>query len=106
MKVIDADRKSLGAYAWPGGYPIIYMACDGWREDDGKLNFNKHDRSENTCCPKCAADVEKWPDIIIIAEYIHWEGPPEYCEYCNGFTDSAYGDPSKDTPEVDLEAGL
>ena len=94
MKTIDADRKALQAYAWPGGYPVMYLARDGWRDDEtGKLDFNQHDHSEAICCAKCAADVEQWPDIIIVAQYVHYEGAPEYCEYCNGLTESAYGDP-------------
>lgn len=95
MKIQDAARKDLQAYAWPGGYPVMYLARDGWREDDGKLDFNRHDRSENVCCAECAADTDKWPDLIIVANYIHYEGQPEYCEYCNEFTESAYGDPAE-----------
>jgi hypothetical protein len=72
MRTVDVDRKELTAYAWPGGYPVMYLAMDGWREDDGTLTVN--DRSENACCAKCAADVNGWPDII-------------------SFTESAYGDP-------------
>lgn len=92
MKALNAARKDLPAYAWPGGYPVMYLARDGWRED-GKLDFNEHDRSENVCCAACAANVDLRPDLIVTGEYIHYEGPPEYCEYCNGFTESAYGDP-------------
>ncbi len=87
--IIDAARKALQAYAWPGGYPVMYLAREGWREEDGKLTVNQHDRSENVCCAKCAADVDKWPDIIITADYVHYEGEPEQCEYCNSLTDSA-----------------
>lgn len=98
MKILDDARKSLNAYAWPGGYPVCYLARDGCRDDEtGKLDFNQHDRTESACCATCTANVESWPDLIIVAEYIHYEGPPEYCEWCNGFTDSAYGDPAEET---------
>lgn len=94
MKKLDADRNGLPPYAWPGGYPVMYLARDGWRDDEsGVLDFSEHDRTEATCCAKCAADTKQWPDIIITSEYIHYEGAPEYCEFCNSFTDSAYGDP-------------
>jgi hypothetical protein len=94
MKIIDAKRKDLPSFAWPGGYPVMYLARDGWRDDDtSKLDFNEHDRSENVCCAKCAADITDQPDLIIVGDFLHYEGPPQYCEYCNGFTDSAYGDP-------------
>lgn len=107
MKLTDSNRKSLQEYAWPGGYPIMYLARDGWREEDGKLDFNQHDRSENVCCPACAVDTEKWPDLIITCQYIHYEGPAEYCEYCNGLTESAYGDPDEDPEdEEDEDSGI
>jgi NAD-dependent SIR2 family protein deacetylase len=94
MHIIDNARQSLQAYAWPGGYPIIYVAIDGWREEDGTLTvFGKF---EHSCCTKCAADTAQWPDMIIVGQNIHYEGEPEQCEYCNGFTDSAYGDPAKE----------
>ena len=96
MKKFDAERKELSAYAWPGGYPIMYIARDGWREEDGTLGFNQYDRTESICCAKCAANVEEWPDLIVVGEYIHWEGEPEYCEWCNGFTESAYGNPEEE----------
>jgi hypothetical protein len=89
-------RKALDKYAWPGGYPIMYLAREGWRDSEtGKLDFNPHDKSEAICCPGCAEDVERWPDLIIIAHYIHYEGPPEQCEWCSEFTESAYGDPEE-----------
>ena len=98
MKLTKDDaRKDLPAYAWPGGYPIMYLARDGWRDDEtGKLELNPYDRTESVCCAKCAADVAKWPNMIITAGYIHYEGAPEYCEWCNGFTNSAYGDPTEE----------
>lgn len=99
MKVTDVERKGLPAYAWPGGYPIVYAARDGWRDEDGTLKFNSYDRSENACCAKCAGDVEKWPDLIIVAQDIHYEGAAEYCEYCNEVTESAYGDPEEEEKE-------
>lgn len=100
MKTMNEDRKQLTAYAWPGGYPVMYLAQDGWRNQDGTLALlNGYVRSENVCCAKCAADTEQWPDLIITGTYAHYEGPPEYCEYCNGFTESAYGDPEAENAE-------
>ena len=94
MKTVDSDRTKLEAYAWPGGYPVCYVAADGWRNEDGSLEVYRN--SENACCAKCAADVAEWPDMVVTGSYIHYEGPAEYCEYCNGLTESAYGDPSAD----------
>lgn len=100
MKRLDAERKELPGYAWPGGYPVMYVARNGWREEDGKLDFNEHDRSESVCCAKCAANTASWPDLIVTGEYIHYEGAPEYCEWCGSFTASAYGDPEAAEAEV------
>lgn len=101
MKVLDDNRKSLEAYAWPGGYPILYLARDGWRDSDtGKLDFNPHDRTESVCCPACATNTEKWPDLIIVASDIHYEGEPYLiCEWCNAEIESAYGVPELSTDE-------
>ena len=76
----------------------MYLSADGFRNEDGTLEVNHHD--ENACCAKCAVDVANWPDMVVTGSYVHWEGKPEYCEYCNGFTDSAYGDPSTDQPDA------
>ena len=74
----------------------MYLASDGFRDSEtGVLELNPYDKSEAVCCAKCAADVSQWPDLIVTGQYIHYEGQPEYCEYCNGFTDSAYGDPEE-----------
>lgn len=91
--VVDDARKALEAYAWPGGYPVMYMTRDGFRDDAGKLEVNPHDRTEAVCCAKCAKDTAKWPDLIVTGHFVHYEGAPEQCEYCNEFTESAYGDP-------------
>lgn len=81
---IDSDGK-LSAYAWPGGYPIIYVT-----------------RDSGTLCPKCAngengseASIhdEGDPSWHIVAQQIHWEGAPETCDHCNAKVESAYGDP-------------
>jgi len=72
----------------------MYMAVGGWRDEEtGKLEVN--DREEFVCCAKCAVDTQQWPDLVIIGHYVHYEGPPEECEYCNSFTESAYGDPNE-----------
>lgn len=90
-QIMDGARNALHPFAWPGGYPVMYLARDGWREENGKLDVNEHDPSVNTCCAKCAQDTAQWPDLIVVASYIHWEGDAEVCEYCSGETPSAYG---------------
>ena len=84
------SNGELITYAWPGGYPVIYLT-----EDNAVL------------CPACANgknDSEAYLDIDgrgrnglkdpqweICASDVHWEGEPIQCEHCNGEIESAYG---------------
>jgi len=87
-EIRDSDGK-LPAFAWPGGYPIVYVMSDG-----------------ETMCPACAngengslARTEDGPDDMprdgwrIEGYDVHYEGPPEICCHCNAEIESAYGDP-------------
>jgi hypothetical protein len=72
---------SLPAFAWPGGYQIIYIADDG-----------------ATVCPKCAngEDFHESGDadgFRLEGWTIFYEGPDEICCHCNVVIESAYGDP-------------
>lgn len=76
------DDGTYPAYAWPGGYPLIYLM------DDGEV-----------LCPHCANDTSNpihegggadgWR---IDAQEIHWEGGPLFCAHCNRTIESAYGE--------------
>ena len=68
----DKDGK-LPAFAWPGGYPIIYI-CDDCA----------------TLCADCASCAEGRIDADI-----HWEGEPEICCDCGQEIESAYGVPEQ-----------
>lgn len=74
------DDGTLPAWAWPGGYPILYV-----------------DRQNSCLCPKCAnksiADFDELPAFKPVRWYIHYEGPPEQCDQCCAQIESAYGDP-------------
>jgi hypothetical protein len=78
-EIRQADGK-LPAFAWPGGYPIVYLA-----KDNGIL------------CPKCANEYS--PDrgndeqLEPVAYFVHYEGPAEQCDNCYASIESAYGDP-------------
>jgi hypothetical protein len=63
----------LPSWAWPGGYPILYIDHDG-----------------ETICPKCAND-DDWSDKAIVGYFVHYEGEPEICANCNAQIESAYG---------------
>jgi hypothetical protein len=74
---IRDDKGQLPAFAWPGGYPIVYL-----------------DREGNILCPDCAnreTDALQAP----VACDVYYEGPPIQCDDCSGTIDSAYGNPSE-----------
>ena len=81
-------RKEWRKYAWPGGYPIYYMT-----KDDGCL------------CSTCAnGNIEKTldddPQWQIVVSDINWENTKLYCDNCQNFIESAYGESNEPPPEV------
>jgi hypothetical protein len=76
-----SDGK-LPAYAWPGGYPLYYLA-----KDNGVL------------CPKCAneftPDRDNDEQLEPVAYDVNWEDDSLYCEHCNARIESAYGEESE-----------
>ena len=87
MTMRDEETGKFPAYAWPGGYPIVYYFADG-----------------GTCCPACAngengseANEEPTtePGWRLMARDIHYEGAPEICDHCGAAIASAYGDPDE-----------
>ena len=69
--------STLEAYAWPGGYPVIYL-----------------DHGGDVLCAECATVDRDDPDTKPLQGYgIHWEGAPECCAECNEEIPSAYGEP-------------
>lgn len=66
------------AFAWPGGYPIVYVCDNG-----------------DTLCADCQT-------LAIVGEIsgpvgqpdVYYEGPAIRCDHCNCEIESAYGDPS------------
>jgi len=76
----DPDGK-LPAYAWPGGYPIVYF-----------------DRENNEFCADCATiadDPDEVPQFRPNGFGILLEGAPSHCCGCNKEIESAYGDPEE-----------
>ncbi len=79
-------RDSGGTYpahAWPGGYPIYYLAADNGVMCSACANLNEC-RNLDPDCP----DDSQWR---IVASGVHWEGEPIVCENCNTEIESAYG---------------
>lgn len=84
----DKDTGELPAYAWPGGYQIVYLFADG-----------------ETCCPDCAngkngseatTDTSAERDWQLVGGDIYYEGAPLTCAHCGASIESAYGDPDAD----------
>ena len=73
LQAVDENGK-LTAYAWPGGYPIVYLTREG-----------------DELCADCAQD-----DETVTGFYVLEEGPAVYCEepHCGKEIGSASGDPS------------
>lgn len=78
---------SLFAYAWPGGYPMIYLTKDG-----------------SVLCPECASgkngsdasESNDDPQWQLVAGDIFYEGAPIQCDHCCVLIESAYGDPDSE----------
>lgn len=77
---------TVQAYAWPGGYPIFYVAKDGL-----------------PLCPRCVQDhldmcIGDPGDVFndqwkIVGHDANWEDPDLFCEHCGGRIESAYAAP-------------
>ena len=69
---------SRDKYAWPGGYPILYLDTD-----------------DSVLCADCAGKSDTLQDFRTgnqhSTAFIHYEGDPLHCEGCNCVTESAYG---------------
>jgi len=78
-----AHDGKLPAYAWPGGYPIVYL-----------------DGNNETLCPDCAQEALDDPDEFDEwkpeAWFVHYEGSSCFCRECNKEMESAYGDPDEE----------
>lgn len=76
------EQGKLPAYAWPGGYPLIYL-----------------DKRDRVMCPACAnlPKHERSNCGNPIGGDVYWEGPELECDECGEMIQSAYGDP--DAPD-------
>ena len=97
---LDNQLKPI-KYAWPGGYPVFYIAREGYLNDEtGKLELSKYDRAEFVCCADCAAKAQTEKKILI-GSAVNWEDVSLYCEVCSKLIESAYGDNENEKMEFD-----
>ena len=79
------ENGKVPAYAWPGGYGILYYTDDG-----------------GTLCPDCVnANLDLCkdkddPQWHVFAWDIYYEGPSLYCDNCGKELESEYGDPEEE----------
>ena len=75
------ENGQLQSYAWPGGYPIFYVAKDG-----------------GVICPQCCnenlelltdRDDSQW---FIVAAEVNYEDQHLTCEHCSKSIECAYCD--------------
>ena len=66
----DPNGK-LASFAWPGGYPLMYLTKDGL-----------------CVCPECANRDES----DLVACEANWEDPELFCDDCSRRIESAYAD--------------
>lgn len=85
IKHLRQDNGTFPAFAWPGGYPIIYLTGDG-----------------AVLCPACVngkngsevgnPEVDGDPQWTVTAHDCYWEGSPISCDHCETEIESAYGE--------------
>lgn len=73
-----------GAYAWPGGYPLYFLASDG-----EALSFDTV-RAELRQCLRALRDTSRDGWRIVACE-INWEDAELTCAHSGNLIQSAYG---------------
>lgn len=75
------------AYAWPGGYPIIYIMGDGAVICPGCANGENGSKAVGESDDDGTSD-RSW---TIVGSCVHWDGEPESCAHCGEDIESSYG---------------
>lgn len=75
-----------GPYAWPGGYPLYFIAADGEALSFQAVRENLKEVMRATCFPYYGKD---WR---IVGADINWEDEHLYCAHSNERIPSAYGE--------------
>jgi hypothetical protein len=82
LHALRDENGALPAWAWPGGYPIVYVTKDGL-----------------VVCAKCAEPTDCSDPAI--AYDVFYEGDPIACDDCGVTIESAYGPIEDDDPPPD-----
>lgn len=84
MQALRRESKAgdeLPAFAWPGGFPLVYQTKHG-----------------EIVCPKCVQTYQRDEDPLADA-CCYYEGACLACVECDAEIASAYGDPNSPTDE-------
>jgi hypothetical protein len=87
------DDGKLEAYAWPGGYPIVYYCEDGGSLCPACANNENGSIAYTGDLPADCIEDKQWH---IVACDVYYEGPIINCDHCNAEIESAYGDPDEE----------
>jgi hypothetical protein len=85
IDLINSKDGTFPAWAWPGGYPLFYLMCDG-----------------EALCP-CCVNKEIWQVLeatfsdarygwTLVGVAVNWEDVSLYCSQCGSRITSAYGE--------------
>ena len=75
-----------GPYAWPGGYPLYFIAADGEALSFKAVQENLREVMRATCFRHYG---EQWR---VVGVDINWEDEHLYCAHSNERIPSAYGE--------------
>lgn len=92
VEALRMDSGKLQAFAFPGGYPIVYLTVDG--ADICPNCANGENRSD---CHPAAFD----PQWRLIGADINYENGDCYCEHCNAQIPAAYVDDDQEQEAAD-----
>lgn len=76
-----------GPYAWPGGYPLYFIAADGEALSFQAVRDNLKLVMHATCYPEYREN-----DWRIVGVDVNWEDTHLYCGHTNERIQSAYGE--------------
>lgn len=85
------DVLTYGPYAWPGGYPVYFIAADG-----EALSFKavKENQALVTEAMNNSGTDKQWE---VIGYQINWEDENLYCAHSNDLIECAYPSDKEDT---------
>ena len=75
----------IEVYAWPGGYPVSYLADDGGCLCPACVSANLEQVTEST-------ETQAGDGWQIVGCDANWEDPNLYCDHCGNRIESAYAE--------------